>query len=187
MVIDRNLRLVVSVEREKSTIYCYSVPISREVFANYCMVLGKAFSLILSQGLNVATGPGMATLLLKRIAHEDGLWEGPEGVANGLLNEIRRLTTVIVPGKSGWETMLLQEAVDKKFFDEDELYEVMNAIVFFTCAWHILRKTSPGPLSGTLDAMRQLWVASTTSLSLMDYINSLPTLTEVGSSGAKAA
>src|SRR5215831_13634119 len=108
--ISRSLNLVVPVDTEAGTIYVHSTPISRDVFERYYLVLSKTFAQIYQEGLAAIAGPRVGFLLLRDVAQNTrgtngapNAWEGTDGVANGLINEIRRLTNVIMPGPAGWE------------------------------------------------------------------------------------
>jgi hypothetical protein len=57
------------------------------------------------------SGPRVAAMILKDKAIELGVWDGPEGVERGLIQEIRRLANVFVPTDKGWETIPINEAV----------------------------------------------------------------------------
>ena len=69
---------------------------------------------------------------LKSIATKNGNWDGAGGVKFGLVNEIIRLTNVMICGKNGWESIPFEIAVRREMLNEDEEAEVLSAIVFFT-------------------------------------------------------
>ena len=185
MRIDRRLNLVQPVETETGTIYLHSVPISRDVWETYFLTLSKTYAAILSEGLNVLAGPPIAKMMLKRIAVIGQSWEGPEGVEQGLLGEIRRLTNVALPTGAGWETLPYDEILRRGLMDEDAVADAEGLLVFFTCVSAVLR----GPASkGKRDILLgglSLWSASTTSLDCMAYVASLPTSTPDGTSAPK--
>lgn len=182
MKIDKKLNIVVEVETSEGTVFVHSTPISRAVFEKYFLIIGKTFSAIISEGLSFVSGPRVAAMMLKKIAQDAGVWEGRDGIENGLMAEIRRLTNIIIPGPEGWKTAPFQDAIDKKMIDEDDIGEVEGIITFFICASAMTRKTEILPI---LERMR-LWGALVTSLNCTEYGASLPKLTteETSSEGA---
>ena len=172
MRINSKLNLVVEVETSEGTIFVHSMPLSREVFERYFIVIGKTFSSVMSSGLSVISGPRVAAMMLKKIATEEGVWDGRDGVENGLFAEIRRLSNVIYPTTAGWQSLPLQAAVDREVIDADDLSEVENLITFFICVSAMVRK---GEIQGILEKML-LWGARTSSLNSTEYQASLQTL-----------
>lgn len=184
MKIDSKLNLIVPVERENGqTIYVHSTPISREVWEQNFLVISKTFAGIYAEGLNIHTGPRIAALMLKRIAQQMDAWDGPNGIESTLVAEIRRLTNVVMPSDSGWTTIPMQEAVNRKLFDADDLSEVDNAITFFIVASAMHKKKEAGDV---IRGAARLWGAQTTSLNSTAYAASLPTSTATASSGVTA-
>lgn len=173
MKINNKLNLIVEVETSEGTIFVHSTPLSREVFERYFLIIGKTFASLISEGLSFVSGPRVAAMMLRKIAQDAGVWEGRDGISNGLMAEIRRLSSVVIPSTSGWVTMPFQDAIDRKTMDEDDIAEVEGLITFFICASAMSRKTEIGPV---LDRMR-LWGALTTSLNSTEYAASLPTST----------
>jgi hypothetical protein len=175
MRIDSKLNLVVEVETEEgNTIYVHSTPISREVFEKFFLIIGKTFSSLISEGLSFVSGPRVAAMMLKKIATDQGVWDGLNGVEMGLMAEIRRLSNVIMPSERGWQTFPLQDAIDKKMISQSDLDEVEGLICFFICVSAMSRRTELLPI---LEKMR-LWGSQVTSLNCMAFVGSLPTLTE---------
>ena len=89
MIVNRRLNLVQPIDTATGTVYLHSVPISREVWESYFLVLAKTYAEIMKQGLTVIAGPPVARLLLKVVAQQIGAWEGENGVERGLLPELR--------------------------------------------------------------------------------------------------
>lgn len=181
MKIERNLKIVIPVERENDTIYVHSEAISREVFQQYFVVIAKAFAGMYTSGMGHIAAPRVAAMMLQKTAEDMGVWNGSDGVQNGLMNEIRRLANVIMPvaGK-GWEMVPLQEAVDRKFFDLDDLSEVENAMAFFIVASAMHKKKD---LRGILGGMTGLWDVRIESLNCTEYTASLRMLTAAETTG----
>lgn len=185
MKIDRKLNLVLKVEREDgSELHVHSTPIPHHVFERYFFVMSQAFNAIFTGGIGSVTGPRVAAMMLKRQAEQNGEWEGPEGVERGLLGEIRRLTNVAVPNPGGgWDMLPLDLVLSQKMIDEEDLSEVMNAIVFFTLVSSINRAKSR---SSMLDSVSSYWGGLIVSSDATEYIRSLPISTPAVSSGEKA-
>lgn len=187
--ISRDLNIVIPVESPLlGTIYVHSVPIGRELFDLYYEVLGEVYSKIANKRL-WAAAPRTAMPMLRDAAmstprpalpgqRPTPWWEGPDGIENGLLNEIRRLTNVVLPNPPhGWTTLPFVNAASDGTLDEEDSADVLSMLCFFTC------------LSASLD--RRTLIASivdflsaqTTSLNSTEFANSLKTLTATGSSG----
>lgn len=179
MRIDERLNLVIPVDTAMSlgTIYVHSMPISREIFERYYLILAKTFSTIISEGLSLWTGPAVAMLALKDIARQRGELEGPGGVELGLIAEIHRLTNVALPrAGGGWEQIPYVDARSRGLIDEEDAGEVDNALAFFTLASSIARRGRDR--ESILSGMRSLWGAQTTSLSCTAFAASLSTSIE---------
>jgi hypothetical protein len=178
MKINKKLNLLVEVDTDDGTIFVHSTPLAREVFERYFLIIGKTFASIISEGLSFVSGPRVAAMMLRKIAQDAGVWDGRDGINNGLMAEIRRLSNVVIPSASGWVTMPFQDAIDKKEMDEEDIAEVEGLITFFICASAMSRKNEIAPI---LEKMR-LWGALTTLLNSTEYAASLPTSTTAGTS-----
>lgn len=186
MRIDRNLNLVLPIDTDTGTIYVHSMPISREVFEKYYRVISKVFAQIIAEGFaySLAAGPRVASVMLRETAKELGQWDGPDGVENGLMAEIRRLSNVVMPTtEGGWSTIPFQEAITRKLLDPEDIMEAEGAIVFFTCNSSMHRRDQ---LKDILDGMVRLWDAQIISLNSSAFCNSLPISTVTDSSGETA-
>ena len=188
MKIDKNLNLVIPIYGDDdSTVraYVHSTPIAREVFEKYFMTIAQTFASIYGGGLGQLGGPPVAMLLLKQQAEKANAWDGPEGINAGLVEEIRRMTSVIVPGEpgKGWQPLPLQVAVDRGFLNPDDKAEVENAIVFFIVVSAMHNRAVRRPiLEGAVD----LWGAQISSLNSSAFAASLATSTATGNSGEKS-
>jgi len=183
--IDAKLNLVIPIldDEEKPIAYVHSMPIARETFERYFIVISKAFSAIYGEGLSFVAGPRVAALILRKIAEEIGEWEGIEGVKDGLLGEVRRLSSFIGPASNGWEPIPLEEAVRKGLISSDDLAEVENAIAFFIVASAMHKRNA---LKATLDGAAKLWGARVTSLNSTEFGAFLKTSTADENTGATA-
>jgi hypothetical protein len=170
MKIDKRLNLVTEVETENGTVFVHSAPISREVFEKYFLVISKTFAAIIGEGLSFVSGPRVAALMLKKIATDSGVWDGRDGVNNGLMAEIRRLSNVVMSSENGWRTYPLQDVIDKSMLDDSDIAEVEGLIAFFICASAMSRKNE---LRAVLERMA-LWGSLITSLNSTEYAASLP-------------
>jgi hypothetical protein len=184
MKIDKALNLIVPVYGDdEQTVRCYvhSTPVSRETFEKYFLIVSQTFSQIFNQGLGAAAGPAVAMLLLKKIAEVDKSWDGPEGVQAGLVEEMRRLTSVVAPGEDGaWRPIPLNIAVDRKLLTPDDQAEVENAIVFFIVVSAMLRRAARREM---LETAVGYWGARTSSSTCAEFTASLGTSTGTASSG----
>lgn len=182
MKISRNLNLIIPVRTEKGNGWLHATPISKEVFKEHFFILSKTFSAIFSEGLGVVAGPRVAFLMLERISRDSGIWDDDKGVRNTLVNEIIRLANLVYPveGK-GYDTIPLDMALEREIV---ELDDVAGELVFFTCVSSI---NTPEQTEQMMLAVSGMWNSRTSSLSLTEWIASLPTLKPVASSGATAS
>jgi hypothetical protein len=180
MKIDKNLNIVVPVEHDSGTVYVHAMPIGREVFETFHLVIAKTFAAIYAEGLGSLAAPKIAGMMLKTIATNLGQWEE---VQAGLVAEIRRLSNVAVLGPNGWVTVPLQDAVDKKFFDAEDAQDVDGILTFFIVASAMHRRAVR---RAELDGVASLWGAQISSLNCTEFAASLPTSTATDSTGEKA-
>ncbi|ELS8109972.1 TPA: hypothetical protein ACYQQX_004270 [Escherichia coli] len=182
MKISRNLNLIIPVRTEKGNGWIHATPISKEVFKEHFFILSKTFSAIFSEGLGVVAGPRIACLMLERISSDMNIWDGEKGVRNTLVNEIIRLANLVYPveGK-GYDTIPLDMALERGIVEFDD---VAGELVFFTCVSSI---NTPEQTEQMMLAVSGMWNSRTSSLSLTEWIASLPTLKPVASSGATAS
>lgn len=183
MKVDRKLNLVVPVERDDgTTVHVHATPISRETFHQHFLTMAKAFSSIYTNGLGITAGPRVAALMIRKVAADIGPNE-LTAVESGLMAEMKRLSSVIVPNNGGWLPMPLDEAIAREVITADDADEVENAIAFFILASAMHKRAEAAII---VDEAVKLWSASTTSLSSTAFAGSLGTSTPPVSSGAKA-
>jgi hypothetical protein len=175
--LNRKLNLVMSVETGDGTVHIHSVPIGREVFEDNFLVISRAFTAVYTNGLGPVTGPRVAALLLKQEAETLGVWPKTQ---QSLMAEIYRLTNVIAPGPTGWETMPFDVARKRDILTDDEAAEVENCIVYFTCASSVHLKAE---LTVAMEGLRTLWNAQTTLSNATEYTRSLPISTQEETTG----
>ncbi|MCU5774725.1 hypothetical protein N5923_21765 [Erwiniaceae bacterium BAC15a-03b] len=178
MKISRVMNLIVPVETESGAAWIHSTPISREIYKAHFLILSKTFAAIFTEGLGTVAGPRVACLMLEKIASESGGWDGANGVRNTLVGEIIRLSNLVYPQEGkGWQTKPLDVAIEKGVV---ELDEIIGELVFFTCVSAI---NKPDQARGLMEVVAGLWSSATTSLSLMDWIDSLVISKPTGNSG----
>lgn len=175
MRINKKLNLVIPVDTEDGTVYVHSTPISREIFEQYFLPISRTFAEIYRQRLDIVAGPRIAMMMLRKAATDLGVLEGPDGVENGLIAEIRRLTNVAIPSDKGWETYPLQDVISRSLLSEDDISEIEGAVTFFICASAMHRKSE---LPIILNGMTSLWDAQTTLLGFSEFVTSLRQSTE---------
>jgi hypothetical protein len=180
MRIDKRLNLIIPVETENGRFYVHSTPLSRDVFERYFLVISKTFAAIHAEGLGSFGGPRVAYLMLKKIAIDSGCWEGLGGVENGLLSEIKRLSTVIAPTESGYRQMPIESAINGELFNDDDVDDIMGYAVFFICVSAMHKREL---VAGTMAIVNSLWSTETSLLSCMEYLNLLPTSIAIDNSG----
>ncbi len=182
MKISRNLNLIIPVRTEKGNGWNHATPISKEVFKEHFFILSKTFSAIFSEGLGVVAGPRIACLMLERISSDMNIWDGEKGVRNTLVNEIIRLANLVYPAEGkGYDTIPLDMALERGIVEFDD---VAGELVFFTCVSSI---NTPEQTEQMMLAVSGMWNSRISSLSLTEWIASLPTLKPVASSGATAS
>lgn len=167
MEINRKMNLVVPVETESGTVYVHSTPLSKEAYQESFMVLAKTYSRIFSEGLGIMSGPRVAYMVLKDVSGDN--WEGTRGVRNTLVNEIIRISNVVMPEEGkGWCDMPLEEAISKGLIDEDD---VLGEITFFICVCAV---NKPKQAIATMTVVSGLWDCVLTLENVTGYRNSLP-------------
>lgn len=179
MKLNEKLHLVVPLydgDDEASVIYAYvhSAPISRETFEAHWLLLSKTFTAIFAQGLGEIGGPRVASLVMRDVAKalkdEDGY--------TALMNEIRRLTNVLVRKATGWETLPFDAA--KSLVSDDDLAEATNAVCFFTAVSAMTRR---GTLKDMLTGAAGLWGAQIVLLDFTGFAASHKTSTAIVNTG----
>lgn len=188
MRIDKRLNLVIPIESDEDSqvnkAYVHSAPLSSEIFDNYFLIIGQAWTSIFTQGLGIVGGTRVADKLLKKVAIDKGVWDGEGGVQQGLVNEMHRLTNVLITTARGWEMFPWDDAVKKNMLSKDEISEVESALTFFMLASLMNRKKE---LLSVLGGAMSMWGARVEYLSCTELINSLRTSTKDATTGATAA
>jgi len=195
MKLNKKLNLVFPIEMENGVAYIHSMPVSREVFEMNYLVLSMTFMEIYSKRLGPIMGPRVASLLLKDQAlsltpkasfgdknfildPDDDVWGKTQRT---LLQEVFRLTNIIMPTDNGYDTIPYMQAKQQKIIEGDDVSEVENALVYFCVASHLHQKEE---LPMAYAGLERLWGAQTTSLNVSEYMNSLRVSTHAENTGA---
>jgi len=180
------MSLVMQVQTdENGLIYVHSSSISRSVFEQFYLEIGKVFSQCfdsVNQAHLALSAPQLAYPALKSIATKAGNWDGAGGVKFGLVNEIVRLTSVLVSGEKGWEALPLDIAVKRSVINEDEEAEILSSLVFFTAISKVAPKDLKNSFLEMAGALRNWELTSSDST---EYLSGLPTLTKKEGTGKK--
>lgn len=153
MKIDRKLSLIIPVDHGSNTYYVHATPISREVFEQNFILLSRALTMLYASGGPTPMNARLAMLYLKKTASEmAGANESAESLTLPLIQEMGRLSSVLVPNHQGggYEVIPWHQAVERKLFDEEDAREVENVLVFFMLSWHMHKKTELDDLSRLL-------------------------------------
>jgi len=188
--VDRELNLVIPIDRGEAKLYCYSTPIRRETFEFYYLVISKAFSKLYAERLHVFAGPKVMPMVLKDVATStarDGdrnWWEGPDGVELGLVGEFRRRTTVLAPKVDGtWDQQPLEAAKNQGLISADEAAEVEAAVAFFMVNSAMHKRSVLMPI---LTSAAGMWGWEVTSSPFSAWRDGLPTLTPAAATSRRA-
>ena len=190
MRIDKRLNLIISIyddeDEAKLIAHVHSTPLARETVEKNFLLLGQTFAAIYNQGLGKAAGPATSMLLLRQIAQNTGIWEekdGSPGSGKLLVDEIKRLTTVIIQEGGSWQQVPLDVAVARKFLNDDDRSEVENAIVFFIVNYALLPRRERRAM---IEGAAELWGAQLSFSTPSDFQTSLKTSKGTASSGEKS-
>jgi len=96
-------------------------------------------------------------------------------MATALLAEIKRLTTILVPGENGFAVTPVSAALSSGAIDKEDWSEVESALVFFTCHYVMAKKRDREKMAS---ATASLLMGSMTPLSATDYADYSATLTK---------
>lgn len=194
MRIDKALNFVIPIlrgEGDEPTLYVHAVPISLEVFEAHYLVLSKTWATLIGNGLDPRTAPSVAELALRDVAKSTprgpGVtwWEGPDGVGGerGLLAELRRLSSAIVPTDDGWRPTPLDSAIASGEVTKGEERELMNLLAFFTVASHVPASEDRARL---IRGEASMYDSLLTPLDSMNYAASLKTSTPADNTGRRS-
>lgn len=190
IILDKKLNLVFPITHGDKLLYVHAMPIRRETFEQYFLVISKTFAAIYKDNLQLFAGARICALMMRQVAQDtyrsDGRtwWEGSDGVGSGLLGEIRRLANVVCTDDSGrWVTMPYEDAVAHKILDEEDVQEVEGTLAFFTVNYAIHKREVA---RGILTSSGELWGWQISSLDLQEFRTSLTTSMQDAPTGATA-
>ena len=179
VTIDKELNIVFPIREEKA--WVHAMPISYDVYRSYFLPISRTYEVIHGNNLHM-TGPRIAALTLEKVSIDSGVWSGPDGVQNGLMNEIKRLANVLMPvATGGWEMVPLQSAILNGTLTKREVSEIEGRIVFFT----VVSATQLMEKQESHLALMWPYDVRTTLLNVTEYQASLQTSTTSENTGAK--
>jgi hypothetical protein len=171
--IDKRLNLVLEVQRDDGTsVYVHSVPIGKEVYeANFRLITRTAVGMY-SDGLAPGACARIAALAMRATAKD---MDGSSGdthrrAAESLLQEVWRLTNILMPGLRGWETVPFHNVIQEKTLDDEQVSEVQNILAFFTVVSWFHRESERTDIY----QMLRIYGAQTVSSNVTEYSASLP-------------
>jgi hypothetical protein len=163
----------------------YHTPISRAIYEMHYGVINAAKAALSRKGIHyqMGSGPRIANLVLKDEGEKDAAdresFDAKGSVVDdrtpALLAEIKRLTTILVPGVSGYEQVPVDAAISSGKIDSEDWGELEAAIVFFTCHAMTARKANRLSIAA---ATASVLNGSITSSSPMEYAAGLQTSTK---------
>lgn len=164
--------------------YVHSAPISYEVYKANAWLISLAFTALAEQGerFMALSGPRVAGAALERAAQAMAKpGETGADISAPLLQDIRRLSTAIMPGKGGWEPVPYQVARDRGMIDPEDAEGVESQVIFFTLVCYM----APRELrSGLMTGPAELWNVRMLSSGATEFISSLKTSTAAENTGA---
>jgi len=184
--IDKRLNIVLEVQRDNEpSIYVHSVPIGKEVYeANYRLITKTAVEMY---GDGLAPGAcarvcSMAMRATAKTMDANGSGDAFRRSAESLLQEVWRLTNVLMPGLRGWETVPFHEVMQNNTLDEEQLMEVQNILAYFTVASWFHRESERKDIYEIL----KNYGVQIVSLNVTEYSSSLPISTRPVTTGVTA-
>jgi hypothetical protein len=163
----------------------YHTPISRQIYEMHYSVINATKAALSRKGIHyqMGSGPRIANLVLKDEGLKDAAEREVLDVKGNpldertptLLAELKRLTTVLVPGPSGYENLPVDVAISQGKIDAEDWSELEAAIVFFTCHVMPAKKTNRASIA---TATASVLNGSITSSAPTEFVASLPTSTK---------
>lgn len=182
--LNRKLNFVIEVETDSgASAWVHVAPILNETFKTYYAPISRAYTELFTGGGGDITGPRVAAFVLEKHAKDLGLWDGPNGVRHGLIEEIRRLSNVVMLTDDGWQTLPYAEAIKHKKFTPEDFQEVEHVLVFFTLVSAMVPKNQQ---RGHLEFMSNFWSVRPEPLDFTGFAAGLKMSKEDVNSGEKA-
>jgi hypothetical protein len=163
----------------------YHTPISRAVYEQNYGVINATKAALSRKGIHyqMGSGPRIANLVLKdeglKDAAErdslDGQGKPFDDRTPALLAEIKRLTMILVPGTSGYESLPVDIAIAQGKMDEEDWSELEAGLTFFTCHVMPAKKSNR---AGIASATASVLSGSIALSPVTAFIATLPTSTK---------
>lgn len=181
MKIDRKLNIVLELElSDGRPAHVHSVPVDSNVCdANYMLISEAMASLYSKLGANPAMVSRVCYHRIKELIDTVPAYRVAE---QSFLQELWRLTNVVLPSERGWETVPFYECMQQgsDHLSAGDVREVQNYICFFTAAsWLHPRKELEGMYEFLI-----AYGAQITSSNFTEFTSSLPIWKPVESIGA---
>lgn len=173
MKIDKKLNLVSTITREDgSLVYLHVVPFPYEVVEQNCVMLGNLFNSFFSM-VGYLGAPRVAAMMLRNAIKSRQEAGKIEAGMPTLVDDIKRLTTVIWKDNGVWKPVSLDVAFRQEIITEDEYRDVEGEVVFFMVSSAIQKAEL---MTATVAKPLDTYSGQLVSLSATAYRDSLPTL-----------
>lgn len=171
MKIDKNLNFVSTITRDDgSLVYLHVVPFPYEIVEQNCIMLGNLFNNFFSM-VGYLGAPRVAAMMLRNaIKSKQEAGSLAPGMPT-LVDEIKRLTTVIWNDKGVWKPVSLEAAIQQDIISAEEYRDVEGEIVFFMVSSAIQKAEL---MTGTVGRSLDMYSGQLVSLSATAYRDSLP-------------
>lgn len=172
----------------------YHIPIDRAIYELHYAVINATKAALSRKGIHyqMGSGPRIANLVLK----DEGLKDAAERQsfdAKGnviddrtpaLLDEIKRLTMILTPGKSGYENLPVDIAIAQGKIDAEDWSELEAQICFFMCHAMPTKKANRVSIAAATASVLNGSIAPSP---ITAYIASLQTSTKAASTANPAS
>lgn len=167
----------------------YHVPIDRAIYELHYAVINATKAALSRKGIHyqMGSGPRIANLVLK----DEGLQDAEDRKSfdakgnvvdvrtTALLEEIKRLTTILAPGSGGYENLPVDVAIAQGKIDAEDWSELEAQICFFMCHAMPTKKSNRASIAAATASVLNGSIAPSP---ITAYIASLQTSTKVAPS-----
>ena len=162
-------------------LWAYHTPIDSKTFVANYRIIAAANAAIWGKGLKYAATAGarVANLTLLDMAKADADEYETDTTGPAFLAELRRLTAIVHPAATGFESTPVEIALSQKIIDEDDWSEAEASIVFFTLGYAMSKR---GVRANFCSFLASVIRGSITSLPLTEFAASLTTSTKAATS-----
>ena len=166
VALTKRLNLIITLKRgDALAAQVHVLPLSRAVFDLNYLLLARAFTAMVTEGILPVAGARVAMQVLRSVDRSPD-----QAASTALLAEFRRLSTVFVADDKGYTTLPYETARVRGLLDEDEQAEAEGFIAFFILISAVATKDEAETM---IQGMCGLWGTSATRLSATDYAASL--------------